>query len=53
MAEWGGGGPYNNLYGEALHKRIPLSIQDRLFRVIFNFGHGQAKATNGKKNCKV
>ena len=26
MAGWGGGGPYNNLYREALPKRIPVSI---------------------------
>ena len=49
----GGGGPYNNLYGEALPKRVPLSIQKRLFHVIFNFWHGQAKATNGKNAFKL
>ena len=37
MAEWGVGSPYNNLYGEALPKRVPFLIQDRLFHVIFNF----------------
>ena len=49
----GGGGTYNNLYGEVLLKRVPCSIQDRQFHVIFNFWHGQAKATNGKNEFKL
>ena len=49
----GGRVPYNNLYGEALPKRVPLSIHDRLFHVIFNFCHGQAKETNGKNAFKL
>ena len=50
---WGVGAPYNNLYGKALPKRVPLSIQDKLLHVIFNFWHGQAKATNGKNAFKL
>ena len=56
MAGWrgrGGGGPYNNLCGEALPKRIPFSIKDKLFHAIFNFWHGQAKDTNGKIAFKL
>ena len=34
--KWGGGGaPYNNLYGEVLPNRVHLSIQERLFHVLF------------------
>ena len=33
----GVGAPYYNLYGEVLPNRVHLSIQDRLFHVLFFF----------------
>ena len=32
---WGGGTPHINLYGEVLPKRVPPTIQDRLFHLTF------------------